>query len=179
MKRTYVILVATTFFALLTMSFGYPSLYFNYLYVACWDFCIVSEPSECDEICNESQPILTPESTTQSTIDSKQKSKQLRELYRPILDEYIDGFRNYGLVLSHGSSYGHPESLDDTLKVDYEYSNGIFTTKQNLEIESPLSQTNNAGKITVIDEIFFPELWVFLVFILGISTFVGFRIRRK
>lgn len=188
MKTTYALLTTAAFFAVLVMNFGYQNLYFNYLYWNCWDRCIVFESEECDKICKESEkkPELTPESfLAQSVIENKQKSKQLREMYHPILHEYADSIRETRwIVFSHGSSWSHPESIHENLEAEFNYSDGIFHYRQKLDIVSPVLQTegdddNDAGRISVTKEIIFPELGVFLVFIVGAFTLAGFQIRRK
>ncbi len=181
MKTTFTLLIAAAVFAMLAMSFGYQNLYYNYLYWVCWDQCIVFESKKCNEICKEQelQPEPTPESLAQSIIESKQKSNQLRELYHPILHEYADSIHETKWVFSHGSSWNHPESIEDNLEAEFEYSDGIFHYKQKLDIVSPMSQAEDAGRILVTKELVFPELGVFLVFIVGVFSFVGFRIRRN
>jgi len=179
MKTTYALLITTTFFALLAMSFGYQNLYYNYLYWTCWDHCIVFEPSKCDEICNEPQPEPTTKSRVQYTIEQREKHDEFKKIYHPIIHTYANNLKEKGWVFSHGSSYSYPESIKDNLDVEFEYSDGILHYKQKLDIVSPISQTDNAGVISITKEIIFPELGVFLVFILGISAFVGFLIGKN
>ena len=49
---------------------------------------------------------------------------------------------------------------------------------QELEIISPLKQTDDAGKITVVKEMLFPEMYVFWVFIIAIGVLAGFKMRK-
>lgn len=177
MKTSLILLITTAFFAVLTMALGYDVLFMNYQYWNCWDSCLWYNAEECDEICKEKDQLHEPISETRE--ERRERLDKIREVYDPILREYDDKVMNSGWVLPRGYGFSYPDSPEENIEASYDYSDGIFIHLQKLEIVSPLSPTTDAGTISVIKELVFPELWVFLVSIVGICVFVGYRIRKK
>ena len=174
MKTNFILLSTTIVFALLTITFGYQPLLSNYQNWICWDSCVWEIFEECEEICKDA-----PEKQVELTRDEKkEKSQKLRDMYNPIFEKYTSSVGIAGGTFSRGHGYSHPVSLEDNLEANFDYSDGFFMHFQELEIISPLKQTDDAGKITVVKEMLFPEMYVFWVFIIAIGVLAGFKMRK-
>jgi len=176
MKTNFILLTTTIVFALLTITFGYQGLLMNYQGWICWDSCVWETFEDCEEICKDAVPEKRIELTRE---EQKEKSLKLREMYNPIFDEYDDSVGiPAGGIFSRGHGYSHPESLEDNLEANFDYSDGVFTHFEQAEIVSPLQQTDDAGKIIILKEMLFPEMHVFWLFIIAIGVLVGFKMRK-
>ncbi|QLH06655.1 hypothetical protein [Nitrosopumilus ureiphilus] len=174
MKTNFILLTTTIVFALLTVTFGYGGLLSNYQHLTCWDSCAWEILEGCDEICKD-----VPEKRTELTREEqKEKGQKLREIYDPILEKYISSIGIMGGPFPRGHGYSYPVSLEDNLDANFDYSDGFFMHSQILEIVSPLKQTDDAGKITIVKEMLFPEMYVFWLFVIAIGIIVGFKIRK-
>lgn len=174
MKTKHILLGTTIFFALLTMTFGYQGLLDNYILWTCWNYC-PWETDDCEEICKDVKSINPPELTRD---EKRDKSQKLHDMYDPIIEQYTESIGIFGGPFSRGTGYTHPNNLEDNLNASFEYSDGFFKHIEKLEIVSPLSDSENAGEISVVKEMIFPEMYVFLIFTIGIGVIVGFKIRK-
>ena len=174
MKINKILLSTTVLFALFTVTFGYQGLLDNYKHWTCWDYCPwVTE--DCEEICKDVESKNKAELTKE---ERREYSRQLREMYDPLIKEHTNTKGIIDGPFSRGHGYSHPDNLNDDLEVDFEYSDGVFKHFEKFKIVSPLNSSEDAGKITILKEMIFPELYVFWIFTIGIGIFVGFKIRK-
>ncbi|MCH9657129.1 hypothetical protein K0U27_00305 [archaeon] len=68
--------------------------------------------------------------------------------------------------------------MEDNLEANFDYSDGFFKHFEKLETTSSLGDSDNAGKIILLKEMVFPEMYVFWIFTIGIGVLVGFKIRK-
>ena len=129
----------------------------------------------CEEICKDVDVKNRVELTRE---EQREKSQKLRDMYDPILKEYTDMKGIINGPFSRVYGYSHPDRPEDNLEATFDYSDGFFKHFEKLEIASPLSDSENAEKITVLKEMVFPELYVFWIFTIGIGTLVGFKLRK-
>ena len=176
MKTNFILLTTTIVFALLSITSGYQGLLMNYQGWICWDYSCVWETFEdCEEICKD----VVPEKRIELTREElKEKSLKLREMYNPIFDEYNNSIGIPGGVWIKSHSYSYPESLEDNLEVNFHYSDGVFMHFEQAEIVSPLQQTEDAGKIIILKEMLFPEMYVFWLLIIAIGVIIGYKMRK-
>ena len=176
MKTSNILLGTTILFALLTITFGYQGLLDNYKHWTCWDYPCPWITEDCEEICKDVDNIKDRVELTRE--ERKEKHLKLREMYDPILKEYTEVTGIINGPFSRGYGYSHPDNLDDSLEATFDFSDGFFKHFEKLEIISPVSNSTDAGKITVLKEMLFPEMYVFWIFIIGIGVLIGIKIRK-
>lgn len=174
MKTNTVLLSTTILFALFTITFGYQGLLDNYMLWTCWDYC-PWDTEDCKEICKDVAVNNRVELTRE---EQREKSQKIRDMYDPILKEYTSSVGIVEGPFSRGHGFSHPDNLEDNLEADFDYSDGFFKHFEKLEIVSPLSDSENAGKIALLKEIIFPEMHVFWIFTIGVGVLVGYKIRK-
>ena len=174
MKIQYILLGTTILFAFFTVTFGYQGLLTNYQFWTCWHGCMWDTLEDCEEICKDVKPENKVEMTREERREHYQK---LREVYDPIVDEYTNSVGIIGGVFGRGTGSTYPDNLEDNIEASFHYSDGVFAHFEKLEIASVFGDSENPGKITVIREMIFPEMYVFWIFTIGIGVLVGFKIK--
>jgi len=172
MKQNLMLLLSAAVLVLVGLAAGYGFILSNYQYWTCWDACLWTGEDSCNEVCKEENKRPRP-----SELEKQEKSQRLKEMYRPIFAQYQENKNNDGWLM-HSRSYSHPYFLEDNLKVEYQFENGFLIYLQQLEITSTLSDTN-PGEITILKEMMFPELWVFLVSTAGAFSAIGYKVRKN
>ena len=174
MKTNTILLSTTILFALFTMTFAYQGLLENYMHWTCWDYC-PWDTEDCEDICKDTVIDNRVELTRE---EQREKSQKIRDMYDPILKEYTNSVGVVAGPFSRGHGFSHPDNLEDNLEANFEYSDGFFKHIEKLEIISPLSDSKNAGNLTLLKYMIFPEMYVFWISIIGIGVLVGFKIRK-
>ncbi len=174
MKTNTILLSTTILFALLTMTFGYQGLLDNYKLWTCWDYC-PWDTDDCEEICKDVIPEKRVELTRE---ERREKSQKIRDMYDPIFKEYTSSVGIIAGPFPRGHGFSHPDNLEGDIEAHFDYSDGFFKHFEKLEIISSWSDSENAGKITLVKWMVFPEMYVFWIFTIGIGVLVGFKVRK-
>lgn len=165
MKINLLILVSITVLALVILNFSHHTLYVIF----------INQVNDCDETCREQNYQSIPN-------DKEERSRLLSEskaTFDPILKKYQEKIYQNNWVTSTSYGIGINMRNDGVFETEFEYSNILFSVLEELEIISPHSDHPDAGKITVVEQRIFPTFLLFAIVIIGISSFIGYKMVRK